>query len=266
MDVLHRLKQAPRLCVGGALALLLVAAALLSGCGATTAGAVAGATATPTCPPAGQQAGNFKTVNGSITSVGTGTITVTNTAGTATVVTIASTTVFTRIATGMPSDLTTGTAVQVLTDTNATMARNIRILPAGASSGAGGFGGGAGGFGGRGGNGTPTARGNPACAPRRGQGQGQGQGADQGGGQGAGFPGQGSGFQGLRGTVDSASSTKLVFDDVAGQTYSVAITSSTVIQKIGTAKASDLKTGMKVLVAGAAASGGVTARSITIQG
>jgi len=240
------------------LAVPFVAAALLAACGSSTgtgANASAGATATPTCPPA--SATSFKTVTGSITALVSGGFTVTPTTGTATTVQISSTAVITRIATATPADLAAGTAVQVVTDTNATMARSIRILGSGAT-GTGGFGG----FGNRG-SGTPAAGFNAACR-RRGTGSGSGAGSGQGAGTGGGA-GFGSGFQGLRGTVDSATSSKLVFDDTQGQTYSVAITSSTAIDKISTAKLSDLQVGMKVLVAGTASGSGITARSVTIE-
>jgi hypothetical protein len=234
------------------LAVPFVAAALLAACGSSTgtgANASAAATATPTCPPA--SATGFKTVTGSITALVSGGFTVMPTTGTATTVQISSTAVITRIAIATPADLTAGTAVQVITDTNATMARSIRILGSGAT-GTGGFGG----FGNRG-SGTPAAGFNAACR-RRGTGSGQGAGTDSG----AGF---GNGFQGLRGTIDSATSSKLVFDDTQGQTYSVAITSSTAIDKISTATAADLKVGMKVLVAGTASGSRIAARSVTIE-
>jgi hypothetical protein len=57
-----------------------------------------------------------------------------------------------------------------------------------------------------------------------------------------------------------------VFDDTQGQTYSVAITSTTTIQRTAPAKASDLAVGMAVTAAGTATSGGISARAITIQG
>jgi hypothetical protein len=95
---------------------------------------------------------------------------------------------------------------------------------------------------------------NRACFQRNGRGTGQGS------GQGA-----GAGFQGLRGTVDSATSTRLVFDDAQGQTYSVAITSATVIQQTAAAQASSLTVGTTVMASGTPTATGITARTITIQ-
>ncbi len=240
----------------GALVAPLALALALAGCGSSALGAAASATATPTCPPA-TAALNFKTVTGSVSAVSGNGFTVTDASGKVTQVQIGSNAVITKIVSGSPADLAAGTAVQVVTDTNATTAQRIRVLGSGAESGRSGFAG----FGGRTGSATPPAGVNPACFRRaRGQGQGSGQGQGQGQSQ-----GQGSGFQGLRGTVDSATSTKLVFDDAQGQTYSVAITSSTVIQKISAAKASDVQPGMHVTVAGTTSSTGITARSVTIQ-
>jgi Holliday junction resolvasome RuvABC DNA-binding subunit len=74
------------------------------------------------------------------------------------------------------------------------------------------------------------------------------------------------GFQGVQGTITSVSSTHIIFDDAQGQAYSVAITSTTVIQQTTQAKASDLIVGSMVTALGTSASGGIAARSITIQG
>lgn len=239
-----------RLRTGIGLLALPLFAALLAACGSSSpTSASAGATATATCPPSGA----FKPVTGTISAVGSGSITVTDSSGKATQVQLPSTVRITKVVTATATDLPSGTAVQVVTDTNATTATSIRILSGTAGTGQGGFGQG-GGFGGRGGaSGTPGANG--GCS-RRGQGQGAGQGQGQ---------GQGSGFQGLRGTVDSASGSKLTFDDAQGQTYSVAITSSTTISKVESGQASDLRTGMKVTVVGDTTSAGVTARTITAQ-
>lgn len=242
----HRLRS------GIALLALPLFGALLAACGSsssTSSTSIAGATATATCPPAGA----FKSVTGTITTVGSGAITLTDSNGAVTQVQLPSSVRITRTVSVTAADLPSGTAVQVVTDTNATTAKSIRVVSGTAGAGQGGFGPG-GGFGGRGGaNGTPGAGANPGCF-RRGQGAGQGQ-----------TPGQGSGFQGLRGTVDSATSAKLTFDDSQGQTYSVAITSSTTISKVESAQASDLRTGMKVTVVGDTTSGGLTARTIAVQ-
>jgi hypothetical protein len=237
----HRL-QLHRLQFGGGLITTILFSASLVGCGAASGAAASGAAATSTCPPTS----TFKTVTGHITAVGSGAITVTDSSGAATQVHVTSTTRVTRIALLSPTALTAGTSVLVVTDTNATIAQRISVLAQGAA-GTGGPGFGSGRF-----SGTPSAGSNAACARRQGQGFGQG------------F-GQGSGFQGLRGTVDSATSTKLVFDDVQGQTYSVAITSATVIQQTAQAQTSDLKVGLTVTAIGSVTSTGMTARTITIQ-
>jgi hypothetical protein len=228
--------------LGAALLGSLVLGALLAACG-STAGASGGAATspTPTCPPTRQ----FQIVTGHITALTGTSVTVTTSSGTATTFQLGSSTRITQFTLVTPAALTQGTPVQVITDRDATTAQRVSILPSGVGFG---FGGGQG-FGGA--RGTPPAGFNPACA-RRGSGAGQG------------F-GQGNGFQGLRGTVDSATSTRLTFDDTQGQTYSVAITATTVIVRTASAQASDLRTGMTVNIIGSSASGQLTARTIVIQ-
>jgi hypothetical protein len=225
----------------------LLCGALLIGCGSAQ-GAAATAVATATCPPTPA----VKSVTGHITATSGGTVTVTDASGSATAVQVTSTTRITRIVPVAPAAIAAGTPVLVLTDTNATTARRISVLPAGAAATGGtGFGGGR--F-----SGTPVAGANRACFQRgrRGTGQGTGQSAGQ---------GAGTGFQGLRGTVDSATSTRIVFDDAQGQTYSVAITSATLIQQTATALASSLIVGTSVMVSGTPTASGITARTVAIQ-
>jgi hypothetical protein len=69
----------------------------------------------------------------------------------------------------------------------------------------------------------------------------------------------------LRGTVDSATSSNLTFDDAQGQTYSVAITTATTIEKTSAGHASDLKIGEQVTITGQKTSGQLTARNVAIQ-
>lgn len=209
---------------------------LLAAC--STAGAAASsATATATCPPAR----SFKTVSGTISATDTNAITVTSSNGSKTLVHLTSTTRVTRILVAKPSDLTTGATVQVTTDTAVTAAQRIVIVPAG-QNGFGGRGGGSG-FG----RGTPPAGFNSACFQRQGTPSGTG------------------GFQGLRGTVASASNTQLVLDDAQGQTFTVAITSATVILTSASGTASDLSVGLAVSASGTATSDGISARTITVQ-
>jgi hypothetical protein len=186
----------------------------------------------------------LKTVTGHITTAGAAAITVIDSNGAATNVQISSMTRVTRITSVPATSLSNGTAVLVLTDTNATVAQRISVLES--TGGAGGPGNGSGRF-----SGTPAAGRNPSCFQRGGQGGGSG---------------QGNGFQGLRGTVESVTSSRLVFDDSQGQTYSVAITATTAIQRTDQAKVSDLAAGMAVMATGTASSKGLAARTITIQG
>lgn len=234
---------------------VMIASVLLAGCGTASASTSANASATPTCTP---QA-SFKTVTGKITSTGSGSIAVTDSQGKVTQVQISSTTRLTQIAHPAATSLATGTSVLVLTDTNATVAQRINVLGAGANgSGSGGFGFGSG-------SGRPTgtpsasARGNARCFQRTGQRFGQGT-------PGAGNGNGGGSFQGIQGTIDTINGAHLTFHDAQGQEYSVAITSTTVIQQTAQAKASDLKVGMNVAVVGSASSNGIAARTIAIQG
>jgi hypothetical protein len=227
---------------------LLALAALLAACGPASTANGAAAQATATCPPAPA----FTLVSGAISALSSGTMTVKESSGASVTVALASTTRYTLMTAVSATSLKAGTPVLVLTDTNATTARSIRVL-SGTAGGNGGFGGG--GFSG-GPRGAPRAGFNPACARNfRG-----GQGGTPDGATGAG------GFQGLRGTVDSATSANLTFDDPQGQTYSVAITSATIIAKASSGQASDLKVGERVSVTGAKnSSGQITARNVTIQ-
>lgn len=231
---------------GGVLAIPLLSA-LLIGCGAASTASGAAAAATSTCPPMPA----LKTVAGQITTASANAITITDSKSSASSVQISSTTRVTRITSIPAASLSDGTAVLVLTDTNATVAQRISVLDQGStgtggSGGAGGAGNGSGRF-----SGTPAAGRNASCFQRSGQGAGSG---------------QGNGFQGLRGTIESVTSSRLVFDDTQGQTYSVAISTTTAIQRTTQAKASDLAIGMAISATGTATSNGIAARTITIQG
>lgn len=216
---------------------------MLAGCGVATAGAATTAS-TPTCPPAPQ----FATVSGKITALTSGSVTVTTTDGNRTQVILSASTRITHLAPAQTSALTAGTPIQVVTDTNATKALSIRILSAsGTGAGAG--------FGSQGPpRATPATGFNRACLRQSGQGQSQGQGASQ---RGA--------FQGIRGTVDSATSTHLEFDDTQGQTFSVAITRATMLEMITSARPTDIQVGQAVIATGTRSSVGIAARTILIQ-
>ncbi len=228
---------------------MAVASLLLAGCGASASANTAAASATPTCPPQTQ----VKTVTGRITTVGNGTIAVTDAKGAVTSVHISATTRLTQTTHPAAASLAVGTAVLVLTDTDVTVAKRISVLGQGAGD-TGGFGFGAGRP-----TGTPSARANSGCFQRSGQRNGQS-------GNGQSGNGQGTGFQGVQGTITSVSSAHIIFDDAQGQAYSVAITSATVIEQTTQAKASDLTVGSMVTALGTSTSGGIAARSITIQG
>ncbi len=214
---------------------LLAFSLLLAACGANAGAASNGSTAaTPTCGPNTA----FKSVTGKITATGAGSVTVTDAKGAQTVVLISSTTRITRVVTVSPTALTTGTSVQVLADASATTARRIVVLQGGSGFTGGGFG--------RGAGGTPPAGVNTACFQRRSQ-----------------TPG--TGFQGLRGTVDSASGTKLTIDDPRGQTFTLTITSATIIETSASGTQSDLMVGAQVQASGIVRNGSLAARNITIQ-
>ena len=238
----------PRLQTGIILTAVLGLVPLLAACGASAnANGASAATATATCPPATR---NVATVTGAISATASGSITVNATNGKTTVVHLASNTTIRKLTTLPASRLTAGTAVQVQTDTDVTVAQRILLTPASASGTA------TPGRGlGRGGNGTPRAGVNAACLRRGGGAQGT---------PASGFPGQNT-FRGVRGTVDSATSTQLIMEDAQGQVYHLAITSSTLIETTSSGSPSDLVVGASVLCTGTSASdGSVTARSITV--
>ena len=223
--------------------LLGLACLLLAACGtSSTTGATGGAAATPTCP----SAPTLTVVNGTISAVSGGSLTVTGTNGATTTVHLAANATIRKLTTLPISSLTAGTSVQVVTDTDVTTAQRIVLTPAGQGTG-GGFGGGAG-------RPTRTPGANAGCFSRRGQGT-----------PGSGIPGQNT-FRGIRGTVDSATSTKLTMEDAQGQGYNLAITPTTLIQTTATGQPSDLTVGSQVQATGTkAADGSVTARTITVS-
>jgi hypothetical protein len=254
-----RLSARPTLAAVSASAVLLLSV-FLAGCG--QASNAAGAAATPTCP----SRPTTKAVSGTIASVGSGSLTVTQADGTTSTVHLDSKTRITKFSIATSSAITTGAHVSVVADTAVTTAKDVLVSPAGATIGGGN------GFGrGRGagtGSGTPTTRVNRSCFPTRTPGT-------PGAGRGAGVGGLGnfaqnllggsaSGYQGLNGTVDSVTATKLTFDDPQGQTFSVALTPATMILNVGPGKTTDLAQGEKALASGAPASDGVTARNLIV--
>jgi hypothetical protein len=210
---------------------------LLASCGSSAA---ASANATPTCA-----AVPFTVVNGTISAASNGSFTVTGANGATTTLHLAANATIRKLTTLPVSSLTAGTRVQVVTDTDVTTAQRIILTTAGQGTG-GGFGGGNGGV-----ARTPSA--NSSCFSRRGQGT-----------PGSGIPGQNT-FRGIRGTVDTATGTKLTMEDAQGQVYNLAITPSTLIETTATGQPSDLTVGSQVQATGTkAADGSVTARTITV--
>lgn len=250
-----RLPARPVLASVSASAVLLLSV-FLAGCG--QASGTANASATPTCPSSRTA---MKSVSGTITSVASGAVTVTQADGTASVVHVDSKTRITKFSIVSASTITTGARVSVVADTAVTTAKYVLVTPAGAL----------GGFGrGRGngnGTGTPAARVNRSCFPTRAPGT-PGAGRPGGGPGGVGsfaqnFLGVNSGgYQGLTGTVDSVTATKMTFDDPQGQTFSVALTPATMVLSVGPGQASDLAQGEKALASGTPTSDGVTARNV----
>src|SRR5262245_5536989 len=121
--------------LGGVIAIPLLSA-LLVGCGASGASGAAAA-ATSTCPPTP----TLKTVTGHVATVSADALTVTDSSGAVTNVQFSSTTRVTRITSIPATSLSNGTAVLVLTDTNATVAQRISVLQSTGASGSGGAGG-----------------------------------------------------------------------------------------------------------------------------
>jgi ABC-type Fe3+-hydroxamate transport system substrate-binding protein len=222
--------------------------ALLAGCGAgasASPGTNASASATPTCPPVA----NFKSVSGAISATGNNTITVTPASGAPVVVQLTSSTRITKQVTVSPTSITNGTNVLIISDTNATTAQRIAVF-SGAGGGFGGFG--RGGFGG--GSGTPGAFRNSACFQRT-------PGAGRGGFGGGSATGA---FQGLRGTVASVTSNQIIINDPQGQTFSLAITPSTVITSTASGTAADLVQGVKVTATGTLSGSQIKANSVAV--
>jgi hypothetical protein len=245
LRILPTIRHRPVFAAPLGMGLLGLACLLLAACGtSSTTGATSGAAATPTCP----SAPTLTVVNGTISAVSGGSLTVTGTNGATSTVHLAANVTIRKLTTLPISSLTAGTRVQVVTDTDVTTAQRIVLTTAGQGTG-GGFGGGAGG-----GGVTRTPGANSSCFSRRGQGT-----------PGSGIPGQNT-FRGIRGTVDTATSTKLTMEDAQGQVYNLAITPTTLIQTTTTGQPSDLTVGSQVQATGTkAADGSVTARTITVS-
>lgn len=224
----------------------------MAACGssATATGNAAAASTCTTTPRAGGAAAS-KTVTGTITTLGTGTITVTDSTGKATTVQYSSTTRYTHLQTIAASALTSGTNVTVLTQpaqANGTTIAQTIIVQTGAGNG--GFGRG---------NGTPRAGGpgssflNAACF-RRGNGTPRAGGANS------------PGFRGLTGTVSgyNAGTQQLTVTDTQGAAFLVTINASTTIGTASQGSQADLKQGATVTVRGAANGTSINAQQIQV--
>jgi hypothetical protein len=210
---------------------------LLTGCGTTVAASKSiGATATPTCPPVIPT----RSISGTIQAIFSSYFTVATGSGGAATMHFSSTTRFTRQVRTTAAALTAGMAAQIITDSSGVIALRVVVTgtPGSRSSGFGGI------------RGTPVARGNANCF-RRGAGTGFGQGAGS--------------STGIRGTLTVVSSSQLVLSDSQGQSYTVAMTSSTVIISITSAQSGDLRVGDTVTAAGTTTSDGINARTVMIQ-
>ncbi len=222
---------------------------LVAGCGSSasaskaTTGKLAAATASPTCPPVVPT----KAVSGAVRAVSSGSFTLATTTGATATVHLTSSTHFTRQVTATTADLVVGQAVDVSTDTSGVTA--LRVVVTGTASSASGSGTrGFGGFTGTPRTGTPFARGNAGCFRN----------------STATSVGSGS-FSGIRGTLTTVTTTQLVLSDTKGNSYTIAITPSTVIISLSSATASDLSVGDSVIAVGTTSSTGITARTVMID-
>ncbi|MBX5448830.1 DUF5666 domain-containing protein [Thermogemmatispora sp.] len=237
--------------------LSLAALLLLAACGtnsATGAGVSASASATPTCPPTPR----FQSVSGTVQSVGTGSFTVLDRQGQSKQVVYTSNTRFTKQVQEKVSDLKDGEQVTVFVSQNSDGSYSAVSIEAG--GGQIGFAGNSAGQNSQGGQGTRRSftgnRGNlnTACFRRQGQGS---FGANSTSGQNS---------RAVRGSVTQIVGNQLTVTDSSGSNFVLTLTSSTRIIQTEAASASDLKSGVTVLVIGTNGSQGqLTASSVTIN-
>jgi hypothetical protein len=222
------------------LGIALCLAAGLAACGSASA-STGSATATPNCTSA--RAAQPATSTGTISNVTASAFQLTDTSGKVTTVQLTANTRITRVVTGTAASLTSGAIVQITADATGTTAQRITVASQAANGN--GFGNGF-----RGGaRGTPPAGSSAACAGTRTPGRNNFQGN----------------FAGIRGTVASATSTRVVVNDAQGQTLTFAITPTTQILTTTSGSASDLTPGSTAVVTGTLAGTTLTARTIVIQ-
>jgi hypothetical protein len=210
----------------------------LAACGSASA-STGSATATPNCTPA--RAGQAATSTGTISNVTASAFQLTDASGKVTSVQLTVNTRISRIVTGTAASLTPGAIVQVTADSTGTAAQSIVVASQAANGNGNGF---RGGF-----RGTPPAGSSAACVGTRTPGRNNFQGN----------------FAGIRGTVASATSTRVVVNDAQGQTLTFAITPTTQIRTTTSGSASDLAPGSTAVVTGTLAGTTLTARTIVIQ-
>ncbi|GER84691.1 MAG: hypothetical protein IMW90_16020 [Thermogemmatispora sp.] len=242
-------------CAAGLLS--LTALLLLVACGTNSNSAAGGvsasASATPTCPPTPR----FQSVSGTVQSVSTGSFTVLDRQGQSKQVVYTSSTRFTKQVQEKVSDLKEGEQVTVFVSQNSDGTYSAVSIAAG--SGQAGFA--------SNGNGTG----------RNGQGSRQGFGGNRGSFNAACFRRQSQGVSGangtssqnsraVRGSITQIAGNQLTVTDSSGSNFVLTLTSTTRIVETEAASASDLKSGVTVLVVGSNGSQGqLTASSVTIN-
>ncbi|RAQ96751.1 DUF5666 domain-containing protein [Thermogemmatispora tikiterensis] len=235
-------------CAAGLLS--LTALLLLVACGTNSNSAAGGvsasASATPTCPPTPR----FQSVSGTVQSVSTGSFTVLDRQGQSKQVVYTSSTRFTKQVQEKVSDLKEGEQVTVFVSQNSDGTYSAVSITAGsgqagfASNGQGsrqGFGGNRGNF-------------NAACFRRQSQAVSGANGTSS------------QNSRAVRGSITQIAGNQLTVTDSSGSNFVLTLTSTTRIVETEAARASDLKSGVTVLVVGSNGSQGqLTASSVTIN-
>ncbi|MBX5457895.1 MAG: hypothetical protein IRZ31_13425 [Thermogemmatispora sp.] len=238
-------------CTAGLLS--LTALLLLVACGTNSNSAAGGvsasASATPTCPPTPR----FQSVSGTVQSVSTGSFTVLDRQGQSKQVVYTSSTRFTKQVQEKVSDLKDGEQVTVFVSQNSDGTYSAVSIAAG--SGQAGFANNGNGTG-RNGQGFSGNRGNfnAACFRRQGQGASGANGTNT------------QNSRAVRGSITQIAGNQLTVTDSSGSNFVLTLTSTTRIVETEAASASDLKSGVTVLVVGSNGSQGqLTASSVTIN-
>lgn len=224
------------------LLLLFLAGLLLAACGSNSPTASATTAASATATQCARPATSLRSATGTLKAITGATLSITNLQGNSVTVTYSSATRFIQETAVPLASLKEGTQVTVAgTNANNTYTASRITVVTGTS-----------GFPRL--NGTPGAnrtRNNPCFNRRQ---------------FGAGANGGGSTtFRGIAGTVSQVSGNTLAITDISGANYSVAVTAQTQIVQSSVVKATALKVGQSLTIAGTAGSSGViSARSVTI--